>query len=261
MNKLDSPTSRTPLRLRPKKLRPKSGFSHVFHLLMTLVLPVLLYVLVSIGFPQFAAALILLSKWRMFAVRPRYWLAHFQANAVDIIVGLSTVVFMSASPTTMWQMCWTALYAIWLVFLKPGASIFKISLQAMVAQLVGLMAVFLVSGDTSLAVLVVASWLVCYLSARHFFTSYEEPHTLLYASTWAYFAGALVWVLGHWLLFYGVLAQPTLLLVVIGYGLAAIYYLDHHDRLSKLWRRQFIAMIIAIITVVLTFSDWGDKAL
>lgn len=257
MNKPALPTSKT----RPKKLRPKSGFSHFLHLLLTLILPVLLYVLVSIGFAQFAAALVLLSKWRMFAVRPRYWLAHFQSNAVDIIVGLSTVVFMSATSATMWQITWGICYGLWLIFLKPGSSIFKISLQAMAAQLTGLMALFLVSGETSIMTLMLFSWLICYLSARHFFTSFEEQYAPLYSYAWAYFAAALVWVLGHWLLFYGALAQPTLLLVVIGYSLATLYYLDHHDRLSRLWRRQFVVMMFAIIAVVLTFSDWGDKAL
>jgi hypothetical protein len=257
MNKPDLPTSK----IRPKKLRPKSGFSHLVHLLLTLILPVLVYVLVSIRLSQFAVAIVLLSKWRMFAVRPRYWLAHFQSNAVDMIVGLSTVVFMSATSAMAWRLAWTALYALWLIALKPGSSIFRVSLQAMVAQLVGLMALFLLSGETPLVTLVIFSWLICYLSARHFFTSFEEKYTLLYSYVWAYFAAALVWVLGHLLLFYGALAQPTLLLVVIGYGLATLYYLDHHDRLSPLWRRQFVIMMFAIIAVVLRFSDWGDKAL
>jgi hypothetical protein len=150
---------------------------------------------------------------------------------------------------------------LWLVFLKPGSSMLQVSLQAVVAQLVALMALFLVAGDKPLYALVLGSWFVCYLCARHFFTSFDEPYTQLYSHVWGYFAAALVWVLGHWLLFYNVLAQPTLLLVVIGYGLAAMYYLDHTDRLSALWRKQFILMMVAIVVIVLTFSDWGDKAI
>lgn len=246
---------------RTKKLRPKSGFSYFAHLGLTLLLPFLLYILVGIGFPVLAWALVILSKWRMFAVRPRYWVANIQANAVDIIVGLSAVVFMSAAGTGGWQLVWAVAYGVWLVFLKPGASVLKISLQAMVAQLTGLMALFIVSGETPLYALVIFSWLICFFSARHFFTSFEESHTLLYANTWAYFAAALVWVLGHWLLFYGALAQPTLLLTVVGYGLGTLYYLDHHDKLSTQWRRQFVGMMVVIIAIVLTLSDWGDKTL
>lgn len=244
-----------------KKLRPKSGFSHLLHIALTALLPILLYTLVRIDFVPLAAALVILSKWRMFAVRPRYWPANVRANAVDIMVGLSVVIFMATTSVGLWQVIWAIAYGLWLVFLKPGSSMTMVSLQALVAQLVALMGLFLLWGEAPLYVLVIASWLVCYLCARHFFTSFDEPRTSLYAHTWAYFAAALVWVLGHWLLFYGVLAQPTLLLVVIGYGLAALYYLDHTDKLSEMWRRQFIIMMVAIIVVVLTFSDWGDKAI
>lgn len=243
------------------RIKPKSGFSSLVHLGLTALLPILIYILVRIDFVQLAAALVILSKWRMFAVRPRYWPANMRANAVDIMVGLSIVVFMSSTSVGAWQIAWALLYGLWLVFLKPGSSVLFVSLQAVVAQLTALMALFLLWGDASLFLLVAASWLVCYLCARHFFTSFDEPYASLYAHSWGYFAAALSWLLGHWLLFYGVLAQPTLLLVVIGYGLAAMYYLDQTDRLSVMWRKQFIIMMVAIVVVVLTFSDWGDKAI
>jgi hypothetical protein len=54
----------------------------------------------------------------------------------------------------------------------------------------------------------------------------------------------------HWLLFYGFLAQPTLLLTALGYGLAALYYLDHHDRLSRLARIEIIVTTFAIVVAV-----------
>lgn len=246
---------------RTNKLRPKKGFAHIVYIGLNALLPVLVYILVRIDFAPLAAAVIILSKWRMFAVRVRYWPANIRANAVDIMVGISAVVFMSSTSIGTWQVIWAIAYGLWLVFLKPGTSTLLISIQALVAQLVALMALFLVSGDMSLGLLVVLSWLICYLCARHFFSGFDELYTQLYSHVWAYFAAALVWVLGHWLLFYNVLAQPTLLLVVIGYGLAAIYYLNETDRLTDMWRKQFVAWMVMIVIIVLTFSDWGDKAL
>lgn len=242
-------------------LRPKSGFANLAHIGLNTLLPVLLYILIRIDFTPLAVALIILSKWRMLAVRARYWPANVRANAVDIMVGISVVIFMSSTNVGMWQVVWAISYGLWLVFLKPGSSTLKVSIQAMVAQLVALMAMFMVSGDEPLYALVAGGWLISYLCARHFFTSFDEPYTQFYSHAWGYFAAALVWVLGHWLLFYNVLAQPTLLLVVIGYGLATMYYLDQTDRLSALWRKQFILMMVMIVVIVLTFSDWGDKAL
>jgi hypothetical protein len=242
-------------------IRPKSGFSNIVHLGLMALLPVLLYVLVRIDFAFLAAILVVLSKWRMFAVRPRYWPANIRANAVDIMVGLSAVAFMDAATVVTWQIVWAISYGLWLIFLKPGSSTLLVSLQASVAQLVALMALFLELGGSSLFALVLGSGLICYLCARHFFSSFDEPYTSLYAYGWGYFAAALTWVLGHWLLFYGVVAQPMLLLLVIGYGLGALYYLDQTDRLSAVWQQQFIFMMIIVVAAVLTFSDWGDKAI
>lgn len=242
-------------------IKPKSGFSHVAHLFLTTLLPLLVYIMVRIDFIPLAAILILLSKWRMFAVRPRYWAANILANAVDITVGLSIVIFMSNSTSGPAQLLWAILYGVWLLLIKPGSSIPKVSVQACLAQACGLSAVFLSSGDAPLLVLVAASWLICFISARHFFTSFEEPYASLYANFWGYTGAALAWILGHWLLFYGVIAQPVVLLTVVGFGLAALYYLDQTERLSPVWRRQFIVMMLAIIAVVLVFSDWGDQTI
>jgi hypothetical protein len=210
------------------KIKPASGFSHILYIGLQILLPILIFVLVRINFPiQIALAVILLSKWRMFVVRPRYWLTNILANAVDIMVGVSILVFMTHSDTQMWQVIWAFVYALWLIFLKPNSSMLAVSLQAGVGQLAGLMALYLAWGERSLGILVIMTGLICFVSARHFLTSFDEPFSKLYAATWGYFGSALAWLLGHWLLFYyGVLAQPTLLLTVIGYGLAAMYYLE-----------------------------------
>jgi hypothetical protein len=241
------------------RLRPKSGFSHFVHLALLTLLPALIFVLVRIRFVQVALALILLSKWRMFAVRPRYWPANVRQNAVDIMVGVSILVFMINSSTAAMQLAWAVAYGIWLIFIKPGSSIFKVSLQAMLGQFTALIALFLAWVDAPLIGLVVAGWAICYLSARHFFSSFDEVYGSLYAHTWGYFAAALMWVLGHWLLFYGLLSQPALLLTVLGVGMGTLYYLDETDRLSLLLRRQFVFIMVAVVVVVLIFSDWGDK--
>jgi hypothetical protein len=244
-----------------KKLKPASGFSHFVHIGLNLLLPILVFVLARNRFYQIAAIIILLSKWRMLAVRPRYWPAHIRANAIDIIFGISILVFMAHSGTEASQLLLAVIYGVWLVFLKPVTSVWGVSLQALVGQTSGLMAIFMAWGSAPSAVLVLAVGTVCYLAARHFFMIFEEVYASLYSHIWAYFAAALVWVLSHWLLFYGLVAQPTLLLTVIGFGLAALYYLSETERLSMLWRRQFIFIMVAIIVVVLLFSDWSSKIL
>lgn len=241
------------------KITPSRGFGHVFYLVYNALLPILVFLLVRTSFVQLALSLILLSKWRMFAVRPRFWIANVRANAVDIIIGVSVLAFTVATASELWQLLWVVLWAGWLIAIKPRADTLWVSLQALIGFAVGLTALFLTWDSAPLAVLVGGTGLVCFFAAHHFFYSFDEPYTRLLAYFWGYFGAALVWILGHWLLFYGVVAQPTLLLVALGVGLGTLYYLDHFDRLSINIRRQVLFIMVAVILVVLTFSDWGDK--
>jgi hypothetical protein len=76
------------------KIKPTSGFSSFLHSALVLVLPIAVFILVTLNFVQLAFSIIVLSKWRMFAVRPRFWATNVRANAIDMMVGLSIVVFM-----------------------------------------------------------------------------------------------------------------------------------------------------------------------
>lgn len=247
------------MRLLPYRLKPTNGVAYFLHLGLLVILPAVVFILVRLGFVQLALSAIVLSKWRMFAVRPRFWPANVRANAVDLMVGFSIVLFMSHSGGALMQLVWAALYAVWLIVIKPASGLVMMSTQAFIGQLCALMALYLVWTAGPLYGLTLATGLICYLAARHFLDSFDEPYARLLAYFWGYFGAALAWLLSHWLLYYHAVAQPTLLLSTIGYGLGVLYYLDHRDRLSQSVRRQFVFIMIAIILVVLTFSDWGNK--
>jgi hypothetical protein len=228
--------------------------------MLVAVLPMLVFILVRLSFVHLAYAIVLLSKWRMLAVRPRHWPANVRANAVDIIVGLSLVCFIAQAPTQAWQLVWAIIYGIWLVLVKPRSTTLWNVIQAGSSQLLGLAAVYVLWGRSSLLLLVVVTWAICYLAARHFLSSFDEPMTSLISHAWGYFGAAITWVLGHWLIYYGFISQPMLILSVLAVGLAALYYLDNNDRLSAFVRREILLVMSAIIIVVILFSSWGDRA-
>lgn len=242
-----------------RSLKPTEGISHVLHQLLVLVLPAFVFVLIQLNFVQLAFSVIVLSKWRMFAVRPRFWAATVRANAIDLMVGLSIAVFMTQSTSYIVQLLWAGAYAVWLLYIKPGASLGMVSLQAVIGQYVALTALYMAWSNGPVAALTILTGLFCFFAARHFLDSFDEPYARFLAYVWAYFGAAIAWVLSHWLLYYHGLAQPTLLLSALGYGMAGVYYLDHTDRLSTGVRRQLIFVMLAIVLVVLAFSDWGDK--
>jgi hypothetical protein len=246
--------------MRPifRNLKPTGGLANSFHLILIIALPLLTFALVRLNFVQLALSVVVLSKWRMFAVKPRFWPANIRANAVDIMVGLSLVLFMSHAGLGL-QLVWAFAYAVWLLVIKPRSDSLAVTGQAFIGQLLALSALYLVWGDGPVYGLTLLTGLFCFLSARHFLDIFDEPYARMLAYTWGYFGAALAWLLSHWLLFYKGIAQTTLLLSALGYGLAVLYYLDHNGKLNKGIRRQFVFVMVAIVIVVLAFSDWGDK--
>lgn len=246
-----------------QKFKPMTGFSHFIHLVLVTLLPTIIFIIVRLGFYQLqlGLAIILLSKWRIFAVKPRHWLANIRVNAVDIIVGVSILIFMVQSSTQLLQLFWAVTYGIWLLFIKPMSNIQGSTLQALIALSIGYVSLFNALGSSMLIVLVVMSWLISYFASRHFLISFEETQVKYLSYMWSYFCAALVWVLGHWLLFYGPVAQPALLISVLGFGFGGLYYLHKSDKSSVILMRQIIFVVFAVLVIIITFSDWGDKAI
>lgn len=243
------------------KIRPTKGFSHFLHILFVAIVPLALFVLVRLNLDILALLVILLGKWRMFAVKPHHWVAHIRTNAVDIIFGLSMLAFMSNTNVIIWQLLWVVIYEIWLLFIKPGSNALLVSVQAVVAQTFGLVSLFVVFENAYLWFAVLAYGLIAYFCARHFLSSFDEPHAQILSSQWGLFASCIMWVSAHWLLFVGPIAQPALILSVLAYGIGGIYYLQETDRLSKLVRREILMVMVTLILVILVFANWGDKTI
>ena len=117
------------------RLRPGRGFAHTFHLSFIAFIPLVLWGLVRLDLIGIAVAVLLLSKWRMFAVHPRHWINHIRTNAVDIIVGLSLLEFIIQSDTALFQGLWVLVYEIWLLFIKPGSSNASVSFRRLLLRL------------------------------------------------------------------------------------------------------------------------------
>ena len=231
------------------KLKPSGGLSQLIHIGFVTFLPLTLLVLVKLDFAFLAIGLVLVSKWRMFAVKPRFWLSHIRANSVDILVGISIVLILAHNSSFAIQIAWIVGYVVWLTLIKPGTTIAMNTLQSMLAALLSLVVLFMIAGDSPLALLVVVSGAICYVTAHHFLDSFDEPFTKFLAYMWAFMGASLVWIFGHWLLFYGILAQPALIILVIGYGLGGIYFFDHKDKLSRIIKLEFTFIVVVILLI------------
>ena len=122
----------------------------MYYLLNIMLVVISVVSIVVSGSPAVAVLLMLASKWRVFAVRPRYWLANIQSNLVDTIVGLGLVLLIyiagngvvGVSDGFALQVLLGVLYAVWLLIVKPRSSDKWVYAQALIAIIVGTMALY-----------------------------------------------------------------------------------------------------------------------
>lgn len=248
------------MRLPLVKINPTSRVAASLHILYMVLLPLLALSLVRSGFTNAAIVVVILSKWRMFAVKPRYWLANIRANSVDMIVGFASVVFMSQSDELTTTLIWAGLYSAWLILLKPRSSALMVSLQALVAQGVGLVAIFNNFSSWNPAILVLLAWVVCFCASKHLLVAFEDESNRSLSHLWAIFGAEISLVLGHWHIVYAnAVPMVALVLSVIGYALALGYYLHKTRGLSRAFRQQLFIFSIMVIAIIVVFTEWQTE--
>ena len=214
--------------------RRKSFFSELIYLTLNIGLAVAILLIVrTVESPVPALLLVLLGKWRVFGVRPRYWLANIQANLVDVTVSISAVMLMysvSALPLALWvQIGILILYIAWLVYLKPGSSKKAIVAQAETALLAGTMTIFVASYSWPLEFVVIGMAIVGYITARHVLTQFEEDHLQFLSIVWAFVLAQLGWILSHWVIAYTIpgieirIPQAVLLIGLLSFVVYRVY--------------------------------------
>lgn len=215
-----------------KSSKRRSVVSELIYIVLNVALAVaVLGVVWAIESPLPAFVLVLLSKWRVLAVRPRYWFANVQANLVDIIVSLSVVVLLyAANGAFVAQIGLTALYIAWLLYIKPRSKRIFVAIQAGTAVFLGVTALMSVSYDWMSSMVVVPMWLIGYSAARHILGSYDEAHISFYSLLWGLIVAELGWLMYHWTFAYALpgvgdikLSQTAIIVLAVSF-LAERFY-------------------------------------
>jgi len=85
-----------------KTAKHRSLLSEILYIALNVGFVIGLMLIVrTTGSVWLAFTLILLSKWRVLSVRPRFWFANIQADLVSFIVGISFVIFLYHSNSTV----------------------------------------------------------------------------------------------------------------------------------------------------------------
>ena len=221
-----------------------------------------LVIVLAIDSPLPAFALVLLSKWRILAVRPRYWFVNIQTNLVDIIVSLSLVILLYAAGGALAvQIILTALYIVWLLYVKPKSKKMFVAIQAGTAVFMGVTALMIVSYDWIASAVVLIMWLIGYSAARHVVSSYDEPHTSFYSLAWGFVFAELGWLGYHWTFAYTIpgagdikLSQIALITLAISFLAERLYrsYTRHGTvRSSDIVMPTLLSVSVIIILLTL----------
>jgi hypothetical protein len=248
-----------------KSSKRRSLLSELIYILLNIALAVAILVVVrAVDSPLAAFALVLLSKWRILAVRPRYWFANVQANLVDVIVSLSVIVLLYAAYNAFVAQCIiTVLYIVWLLFIKPRSKRAFIAIQAGTATFLGVTALLSVSYDWIASVVVVAMWLIGYSTARHVLGSHDEVHISFYSLVWGMVIAEIGWLAYHWTYAYALpgvgnikLSQTALIVLALSFLTERVYssYTKHGTiRSGDVILPALLS--VSLIVIMLAFFD------
>jgi hypothetical protein len=208
--------------------------------------------------------LVLLSKWRVLAVRPRYWFANLQSNLIDIIVGLSVVVLLYAAGSAFAaQVLITILYVVWLLFIKPRSKRSFIAVQAGTATVFGITALMLVSYNWDVSLVVGLMWVIGYSAARHVLGSYEEAHVSFYSLAWGLLFAELGWLMYHWTFAYslpgvGSIQLPQGALIALAISFVAERAYASYEKHGSVHSNDMILpslLSVSVILILLVFFN------
>ncbi len=205
--------------------------------------------------------IILVSKWRIVAVRPRFWWQNILANGVDIIVGISHVIFLfAASGFLALQIGLTIGYIIWLLFVKPRSKRLYVTAQAGAALFVGTTALSMVAYGFNSLFFVIGMWTIGYITARHVLVHYEFPVAAFLSLVWGLVVAELGWFAHSWMFAYAIpgsvnlkLSQLALIVTLLGFvaeRALASHHLHGSIRRSDLVVPSVFALSLIALLVV-----------
>lgn len=200
----------------PKKLpkpTPKTSnlISGLFYVLLNALLAVTVVVLVNLfDAPWLGLAVIAVSKWRIFAVKIRFWWANLVSNLTDILVGISYVllVYYIGGDQMIYQIGSALLYIIWLLMIKPGTSSLKIMTQSLIAMFLVNLNLSLFGYRWPILVFLMVEMFIAYNIMSHYLKNadFEIKYTRLMSGIWALIMMELAWIYWHWMIGYNFVA-------------------------------------------------------
>ena len=246
-----------------KLVRRRSFLSEVVYTVLNIAFAIALVVVIRYteSIPL-ALGLVLISKWRVLAVRARYWFVNIRSNLVDIIVSVSVVLHLYTINVAniddfrklILMGIATALYIVWLLLIKPRSKRSYVAAQAGIAILLGTAALFTISFSWPASIVVIGMWLIGYSAANHILNTYDdETHTLFLSLAWSLVFVEIGWVAYHWTIAYSLPVVTSLLVPQVSIVALLVAFLGY-KAYDSFYHHQKIRTSDIILPLLFTLS-------
>lgn len=252
--------------------RGRNALSTAIHIILNVSLAVATTTLTAISANWvLAVLLVVLSKWRVVAVRPRYWWLNIKANLVDFIVGVSLVLLVYlANPAggfpNFWQIVLTIIYIIWLIGIKPRSTAKATELQALFAVFFGTFVVSLITSLIDPVVGVIVSFIIGYGATRHVLMQGDDHDFTITTFIFGLMMSELYWIFYHWTIAYQLIQSAdngfitsfdipqfpivaTIMLFVFSRGYKSAVHHDGKIRLDDILAPAIFSALIMVLMV------------
>ncbi len=226
---------------------------------------VLLLLVTSFSSAWPALALVMLSKWRVFALRPRFWWINIKANFVDFLVGVSYIGLLYLSSGDLPVMLVLAiLYGVWLLYVKPRSDHASVMMQAGIAQFLAISVLFNLSTLVNEFFVILGCFAIGYIAARHVVANYEEEQSEFISYAWGLVVSQLGWLLYRWTNVYDLrlpfkIPQIALLVLVISMAAGKLYAAAKSHRMTMSLVRSTAIFSAVLIAFILIFARWDVR--
>ena len=179
--------------------------SAMVHVLLNLLLGVgAVMITVLSNSPVLGIILVLASKWRVFAVRARYFFLNLKSNLVDLIIGISIVLlsYYAGNSFLVVHILLMIFYSIWLIFIKPMSSEPATLAQSLIAVFFGISASAIMSANLDSIVGVSIAFLVGYAASRHVLVQSSDRDFTLTSLVCGLVFAEIAWLCHSWAIIY-----------------------------------------------------------
>lgn len=240
----------------------RNALSTATHVILNLLLGVGSIVLTVVtGHWLIGILLVFLSKWRMFAVRRRYWWSSLKANLVDLTAGVSFVLLAYLTGST-WTLAHTLLaigYTVWLIWIKPKSTPVFTEAQALIALFLGSAVISLIFATLDAVWPALLTFVLASACARHVMSQRDDTNFTLSTLCVGLFGAEAMWLAHTWYIIYvfgdtGIrIPQISLILTLGGFLLSRIYHSTlKHD--GKFKPEEIAAPVLfAAATILIIF--------